>query len=624
MRNLRVQLLFSHLALSLLMLGVMTGAVLNFARLGGAIDRILRDNYASVIAAQDMKEALERMDSAATFFLAGNAAEARAQYEVNKQEFSRAYTAEIHNITEQGEQGIADSIGRQFSPYRVQIEALLRSAPPTTKAEADQYSRTYFKTLKPGFLRLKNLAHNILTLNEEAINQASERAKEQSRRAISTGISVTAASFFLAIFFALRVIQSALSPLRSLARQAEEIGAGHLNQRIVVKRHDEIGTLANAFNEMSEKLRAAWKKEEARIQRAERISDAALKHLYDPVIVTDAEGKIVHMNKAAEGLFGSEAGAVGKPVRDTISDSRIVESIEGAVQQERVSAEEDEAGYVTLQSGELQRTYRLRATPMRDGDELLGAVAALEDITHLRELDRLKTEFIGVASHELRTPITSLTLSVQLLAEGAVGELTPDQKQVVEAQRADLDRLERVTRDLLDITKLEAGVTPPRFELVPAAELVRGAVEALSSQAASKGVTLKNETPPSLPAVRADRAQIMRVLINLISNALRHTPAGGRVTIHTRFTEGWVVFQVRDTGTGIPREYLSQIFERFVQVPGATGGGAGLGLAIAKTIVEAHGGAITAESEPEKGSDFAFTLPAVIEDKRDGEESEGI
>ncbi len=260
--------------------------------------------------------------------------------------------------------------------------------------------------------------------------------------------------------------------------------------------------------------------------------------------------------------------------------------------------------------GEVERTYRLRASPMRDEDgSVLGAVTVLEDITHLRELDRLKTEFIGVASHELRTPVTSLLLSVQLLQEGAVGELTPDQKEVIEAQREDLERLERMMRDLLDITRLEAGVTPPRFALVAPNELADSAVQAVEAPAHAKGVWLVRDWADNLPAVRADRNQISRVLVNLLNNAVRHTPSGGNVTVSVRQEGDKVRFQVADTGTGIPAEYLPHIFERFVQVPGATRGGAGLGLSIAQTILKAHGSEIKAASLPGKGATFTFALP---------------
>jgi NtrC-family two-component system sensor histidine kinase KinB len=342
------------------------------------------------------------------------------------------------------------------------------------------------------------------------------------------------------------------------------------------------------------------------------MSDAALDSLYDPVIVTDAHGRIFQLNPAAEAVFGAVAPAPRVPVAEHIKDPRIVRAIESAVTQEAVSASEDERGIVSVPVAGADRKYRLRATPMKDEDgNLLGSVVVLEDITHIRELDRLKNEFIGVASHELRTPVTSLLLSVQLLEEGAVGPLTPSQLEIISVQKEDLQRLEKLMRDLLDITKLEAGSTPPRLEPVLPTDIITSAARPLISVARQKGVDLDFSSEADLPKVRVDRGQIGRVLTNLLNNAIRHTKAGGRVTARAFRTGNQVTFQVEDSGEGIPPEYLATIFERFVQVPGATGGGAGLGLSIAQTIVKAHGGEMTVRSELGKGSAFQFSLEPV-------------
>ena len=251
MRSLKTQLLFSHLTLVFLMVMLMAGAVYNFIRLGSSIDRILRANYNSVIAAQNMKETLERQDSAATFFLAGEKAEARDQYQANWPLFRDAYQFEAHNITETGEQEIADSIGLQYAVYRRDLERLLYSTEPKSTTAHD----LYFGTLKPAFLRLKQSAQSVLNINQKAIVDADKRAKAQAQRATATGIAVTGAAFCAALFFALRMTRASLMPLQSLARQAEEIGAGRWNQRIELRRNDEIGALAHSFNHMAEQLR---------------------------------------------------------------------------------------------------------------------------------------------------------------------------------------------------------------------------------------------------------------------------------------------------------------------------------------------------------------------------------
>jgi len=606
-QSLRTQLLWSHLTLVGLMALVMAGAVVNFFSLGRSIDRILKDNYKSVIAAQTMKEALERQDSAATFFLAGQRDRARLQFRTNWQRFQKAHDIEANNITEAGEQQISDDIDKRSTAYRNAMEKLIDANPPLSDVQARQY---YFATLEPAFSKLKGRAQDVLDLNQRAIERADERAKADARRGSWIGLSMTLGALVLAVLFAHRAINSALTPLLALAQGAEEIGAGHLNRRIELRRSDEIGTLAQAFNVMAEKLREARRVEQQRLHRAQKMSDAALESLYDPVIVTDAMGNVLALNRAAQSLFGPAEKATGLPIAQVANEPRIAQAVERAARQEHVSAEDDEASFLSLQVEGAPRAYRLRATPMRDDDgALLGAAVVLEDITHLHTLSKLKTEFISVASHELRTPVTSLVLSAQLLQEGAAGPLTEAQSEIVAAQSEDLARLDQLLHDLLDLSRLEAGATPPRFEMVRPGDLLESARSSVAAQALDKGVDLHLDISPGLPAVRADRAQVARVVINLLNNAIRHTPSGGRVSVEAQPNGDTLVFRVSDTGSGIPQEYLPRIFERFVQVPGATRGGAGLGLSIAQTIIKAHGGEIAVESTVGKGSTFIFELP---------------
>ncbi|MBC8140277.1 MAG: HAMP domain-containing protein [Armatimonadetes bacterium] len=602
-RSLRTELLQSHLLLVVLLLVVCLIAVAGFFRVGQSVNRILEDNYKSVVAAQNMKEALERLDSAAAFFVAGQEEQARKQARENLPLFDAAYRVEAANITEPGEQEISDDLGEQFASYRADLSRLLQASPTRTAAATQAL---YFDRLQPRFVRVKKRVQDVLDLNQAAIVHADERARTEARNAVVASVAVTALAVLLGLGLAQRSISAAMTPIASLTRQAAEIGAGRLDGRIETRRADEIGILAQTFNDMAERLAAARRRETERVERAERVSDAALADLYDPVVVTDAGGKVVHLNHAAEGLFGSDERAQGRDVGDVVRTRPLYIAVLTALGKRSGDTDAGEMAQMTWAG----RTYRVRVNPMRgEGDALLGAVAVLEDITREQEIDRIKTQFIGVASHELRTPVTSLLLGVQILDEGVVGELNPEQREVTAALREDLLRLERMMRDLLDITRLEAGATPPRFEVAKPGDLVSGAVRGMQSQAEAKNVSLTIEPLPELPTVRADRGQIGRVLTNLLSNAVRHTPAGGAVRVSAQLVGDAVRFTVSDSGTGIPAEYLERIWERFVQVPGATRGGAGLGLSLVQNIVTAHGGTVNAESVEGAGSRFAFTLP---------------
>lgn len=559
MQNLRRQLLLSHLILIGLMLLLLVGGIARFLHLGRSIDRVLDANIKSVLLMQQTKDAVAELERVGR---TEPSATNRAKVAIEQ---------ELGNLTEPGERELAMELQRAFTVYQ---EGTGRRQVVNEKAQA------------------------ILELNLAAVRRADALAKAEARESALLGSVATALAALLAVLLARRAVGSALLPLVSLARQAQEIGAGRLNQRIELSRTDEIGTLAQAFNGMSEKLTEARRALEERLVRAERLSDAALESLYDPVIVTDADGKIAHLNRAAQSVLGSRLGA-------PVGEARIAQAVDIALREGRSVADDDARALVTLR----ERTYRLRVSPMRTGDQALGAVVVLEDVTALHELDRLKTEFIGVASHELRTPVTSLLLSVQLLEEGALGALTPAQAELIHVQREDLERLERLLRDLLDLTRLESGTSAPRREPITVETLVLTAVEAVRTEAEAKGVTLTCEPLPNL-TVSVDPGQLGRVLVNLLGNALRHTPTGGSVTIGAESEGGQVQLFVRDTGSGIPPAYLSRIFERFTQVPGATRGGAGLGLALAKTTIEAHGGTIRAHSDGEgKGSTFRVTLP---------------
>jgi NtrC-family two-component system sensor histidine kinase KinB len=202
-------------------------------------------------------------------------------------------------------------------------------------------------------------------------------------------------------------------------------------------------------------------------------------------------------------------------------------------------------------------------------------------------------------------------MSVHLLLEGAAGTLSEKQHEVLDACREDCRRLEKLMRDLLDLSKIEAGEAAPHLAAISAGNLVATAAESFRAQVESKGIALKIDVAPGLPFVLADRAQMERVVSNLVSNALRHTDSGGEIHISAVRREGHVAVSVADTGQGIPSEYLPRIFDKFIRVPDAPSGGAGLGLAISKSIVEAHGGQIVVQSRVGHGTTFTFTLKVI-------------
>jgi signal transduction histidine kinase len=258
-----------------------------------------------------------------------------------------------------------------------------------------------------------------------------------------------------------------------------------------------------------------------------------------------------------------------------------------------------------------ERFFLPRVLAIRDDqDGLLGAALVLTDVTKLRRVDQLKSDMVSTVSHELKTPMTSIQMAIHLLLEEVVGPLTPKQVELLLAARQDSDRLLAMVNDLLDLTRIEQGRLRLDLQLVAPRELIGELIDRFETRARDAGVALDADVAKNLPGILADRDRIGHVFDNLIGNALRHTKRGDKIKLIAQADEGAVRLTVADTGAGIPAEHLPHIFEKFYQVPGVPhAGGAGLGLAIVREIITAHGGEVSVNSRPGAGTAFSFTLP---------------
>jgi signal transduction histidine kinase len=414
----------------------------------------------------------------------------------------------------------------------------------------------------------------------------------------------------LAVVFAWRFTHYIVDPISELAEKARLIGEGDFDQRISVVSKDETGVLAAEFNRMLARLSDLRRSDYGRLLIEQKKSDAAIDSLYEPVIVTDAAGQVAKLNRAAKQLFGEALTGDGDKLSTvSIGGERILRAIKDAISMQRPVAAEGGEAIVPIKVGGADRSFRLRATPMRDDEgRLVGAVTLLEDITTLAEVDKLKTEFISVASGKLGEPLHALQLALHAVIEGYMGELNEQQMEALESARDSAHKLEEILGDLLELTEIESGARRLSTERLRPIDLARAAVERFRDAADIKDISLENNVWPDLPWVVADRNAMARIFDNLLSNAIRHTERGGRVSIEAREYNSRVLFSVRDTGPGIPEDQLPLLFGRFVKV-GDKAGGTGLGLALAKRLVEAQGGQISVESRAGEGSTFTFALP---------------
>jgi two-component system, OmpR family, phosphate regulon sensor histidine kinase PhoR len=402
----------------------------------------------------------------------------------------------------------------------------------------------------------------------------------------------------LAIILAGWLISSFItSPIRKLTAASREMASGQLGQRLAIATGDEVGELASAFNEMSARLG-----EMVETISADRAWLATiLDNMADGVIMTDVEGIVSLANNAARQLFGIENTA-GKTLIAVVRDHEMDEVLKRCLKT-------GETQTLQYESGAARRYIRVIAVPIID-DELSGALLLLQDLTELRDLQTTRRELIGNISHEFRTPLAGIKAMVETLGDGAV-----DDKEAARGflTRIDdeVDRLTQIVAELTELSRIETGKVDLVMEPLDLNLLLEEVVSQLGPQADRRQLSVTMQPAADLPAVQADKARVRQVIINLVHNAIKFTQAGGKITVITRMSDGTVTVDISDTGAGIARRDLPHVFERFYKGDRARSGGTGtgMGLAIARHVVEAHGGRIWVRSEEGRGSTFGFSLP---------------
>jgi signal transduction histidine kinase len=573
------------------------------SRLGGSVDTILRENYDSVVACQQMKEALDRMDSGALFALAGDPERGRQLAAANAPLFDKALAVELRNITLPGEGPAAFRIRDLYAAYPPVLVEVLDAGRPL-----DARRVAYFGRLLPRFQQIKQAADQVQQMNQDHMVLASTRARALAARASRRMMGLLVLGAALAVGFVFFLSRAILLPLSRLTQSVREVEHGNLDLVVPVASKDEIGELAAAFNAMAGRLRELRRSSRARLLRAQQTSQLAIDSLPDAVAVFSPDLQVELANRTAVSTLGLRPGEPVPPRHADWLPHLLQETARSGTLPDRGY----EAARQIFHDGQ-ERFYLPHAVAVRGADgQLAGITLILSDITNLRRIDEMKSGLLSTVSHELRTPLTSLQMALHVLLDERVGGLTPRQTELLVAARDDAERLRTILVNLLEIARYETGGQQLHFEPVPSRDLVEMSLAPLRSAFEDHGIRVSVAIAPAAPKVLADPARAPLALGNLLQNALQHTPAGGTVAVQVEAEGSGVAFSVADSGPGIPQEYLGRVFDRFFQVPGSQGG-AGLGLAIAKEIVQAHGGKIGVESHGGGnggGATFRFTLPA--------------
>lgn len=514
------------------------------------------------------------------------------------------------NITETGEAQISNNLQEALLTYVEQFDRAQNSG---------ELSMDQNNAMTRQYGTIQDLVSQITYMNLDAINRKNDQAQQTASSVIFYMTIIGALSTLLALGLLIRYPSYIVTPIHELIDRIKKIANQNYDQRLEFERGDEYEELAQAFNTMAARLQEYDSSNLAKITNEKQRIEAIINHINDAIVGLDKDKNILFVNTTAEEIIGMDKDRlVGEYAPDIASTNDLMRKLIQDLMNENDDEQQDEdPDLLKISSGDRHIYYAKEITPVLLEDNIneskkqIGTIITLKNVTHFQEINEAKTNFVAVVSHELKTPIASINMSLRLLEDERVGPLNEEQTELIESIRSNANRMKKTTGELLDLSKIETGNIQLNSGLVHPSDLMDYAYETMLMQAEQKEISMEIECDEEIAVVKADLQKSVWVLVNLISNAIRYTPPKGKIVLKAEEEPRYVRLSVIDNGKGIPAEYLDKIFQKYFQVYGDKNddGGSGLGLSIAKEFINAQGGEIGVESELGQGSTFYFTLP---------------
>lgn len=583
-------------------------SIYNFNQLTQAITTMIRQNYQNVIAAQNMLRALESDNSAQLLMLSGYTNAGYIQFQDNHKDFFLwIQQAAASNVSQRGAD-ILQKINNFYAKYSNATDTLKEIIGKRSHRVAQDY---HYNKILPLFDEIKGKCFQLLDMNNNAMVATYTKASDISNQATIAVLGAALLAIVLSIVASWQFSQYIIEPAERLTDTVRKIGRGYLDVRADINSNDEIGELSREFNRMAERLK---KYDEINIEKLiseKRKSETIAGTISDPIVVADQDGKIVLMNQLAEELFNvTEEAVIGKEFREVLSNSELSGYMNRSLQGKSLT---NIPPYFELRFEGEDRYFRIKLNSSKDkSGKVTGVILILQDVTQFKELDKMKSEFMARVSHEFRTPLTSINMTLDILKDEHIGRVNKKQRELLVAAKQDAERLTKLVRELLELSRLESGKIQLKEDIIETRSLIDFSVQPVLLQFNDKSVKLLINADSAIPEFVADFQQLSWVISNLVTNALRFTDPGGTVSVNATINGDDLVIAVRDTGCGIEPEELNKVFDKFVQLQDSSNpspGSVGLGLSIAKEIVELYGGRIWADSKAGVGTVFTFSIP---------------
>ena len=585
-------------------------AIINLRKLDNSINMIMKSNYNSIVAVQNMSLILERQDSLQLSYIFTKNKDYIEKFYENKEYFYNSLKVEQNNITEKGERELSKKATENYEIYNRKFDKFLK-----IKKE-DEMQEYYFNEIFPVFEELKQNFRELIDLNQNSMLNKKEKAAEISKQAVLSIVFLVTITTIIGFMLSSFIINGIFVQFRELIEKMNKISEGDYSQRIKPLNDKELKKLAETFNKMSEELSSYRIMSIKKLMAEKKKAEAVVENISDGIIVADLKGKVILINKEAKHLFNlieKDEQTIGKDFISVINNKEIYEKIKKNIENEKVE-KEDRHFEVTLLNDNKKVHTKIFINKISIENENIGVVVLIQDITKLKKINQMKTDFVSTVSHEFKTPLTSMGMAVSMLAEGK--NLTEDQKECVNIIKEDNERLNVLVNDLLDLSRIESGKTVMNIKENSVFEIINNAVNPLKRLFETENVVCEVGKIDLNYKVNADFNRITWVMTNLLTNAVKYKDNSRqlKIEINAIKDEDKIVFSVKDNGIGIDEEFHEKIFNKFIRVSVSEDGkvtGTGLGLSICKGIVEAHKGKIWVESKKGEGSIFYFELKAI-------------
>ena len=493
----------------------------------------------------------------------------------------------------------------------------------TEKGEGEMMERLndHVRQLNADFT-VKNHTHQlvrqdlleIMRLNMSAIQRKSDFANQSTNTALFWIVGTGSACFLIAFILLVQLPRNIARPIKELTESIRQIASRNYKQRVAFESHNEYGDLAKSFNIMAEKLDEYNSTQLAEVLYEKKRIETLINSMNDPVIGLDEKKLIMFVNDKAINILGlSKTDLMGKSAQEVALSNDLLRTLIRSASLDSTNKDAKQPAPISIFVNGKEQYFEkeqvtISITPTGENEKhTIGDVIILRNITSFKELEFAKTNFMATISHELKTPISSIKMSLQLLEKEAGDILAPDQQQLIHSIKEDSDRLLKITGELLNLSQIETGNIQLVMQSSNPQDIIAHAIEAVAKEAERYQVNIRVNAMDDIPEILADNDKTQWVLINLLVNAIHYSPAGETVTVTLDKQATRMRFAVSDKGKGIDPKYTTRIFDRYFQVPGSNSG-SGLGLAICREFIEAQGGTIGVDSQPGEGSTFYFSI----------------